>query len=74
MTFVTVRCPHCDSEQIVKRHKTRPTGPSATCASIPRASQGVFCSTTGRCLTGVDVLLSTSISATDYPQRERVVS
>ena len=23
MTFVTVRCPHCDSEQIVKRGKTR---------------------------------------------------
>ena len=28
----------------------------------------------GRCLTGVDVLLSTSVSATDYPQRERVAS
>jgi transposase-like protein len=23
MTFVTVHCPHCDSEQIVKRGKTR---------------------------------------------------
>jgi transposase-like protein len=23
MTFVTVCCPHCDSEQIVKRRKTR---------------------------------------------------
>src|SRR5215471_5556291 len=23
MTFITVRCPHCDSEQIVKRGKTR---------------------------------------------------
>ena len=22
MTFITVRCPHCDSEQIVKRGKT----------------------------------------------------
>ena len=26
------------------------------------------------CLTGVDVLLSTSVSATDYPQRDRVAS
>ena len=23
MTFLTVHCPHCDSEQIVKRGKTR---------------------------------------------------
>jgi hypothetical protein len=28
----------------------------------------------GRCLTGVDVLLSMSVSATDYPQRDRVAS
>ena len=27
-----------------------------------------------RCLTGVDMLLSTSVSATDYPQHDRVAS
>ena len=35
MTFIAVQCPHCHSEQIVKRGKT-PGGPSATCARIPR--------------------------------------
>ena len=24
MTFIAVRCPHCHSEQVVKRGKTRP--------------------------------------------------
>jgi hypothetical protein len=28
----------------------------------------------GRCLTGVDVLFSVSVSATEYPQRDRVAS
>jgi hypothetical protein len=37
----------------------------------PRGSPGLEpdCATR-RCLTGVDVLLSTSVSATDYPQRD----
>jgi transposase-like protein len=39
MTFVTVHCPHCDSEQIVKRGKTR------------RGTQRYLCQNT-TCLTG----------------------
>src|SRR5206468_2142029 len=39
MTFVTVRCPHCDSEQIVKRGKTR------------RGTQRYLCQNTA-CITG----------------------
>ncbi len=39
MTFVTVHCPHCDSEQIVKRGKTR------------RGTQRYLCQNTA-CITG----------------------
>src|SRR5437867_5719389 len=39
MTFVTVRCPHCDSEQIVKRGKAR------------RGTQRYLCQNTA-CITG----------------------
>jgi transposase-like protein len=39
MTFVTVHCPHCDSEQIVKRGKTR------------RGTQRYLCQNTA-CVTG----------------------
>src|SRR6266853_336407 len=39
MTFVTVHCPHCDSEQIVKRGKTR------------RRTQRYLCQNTA-CITG----------------------
>ena len=46
MTFIAVRCPHCHSEQIVKRGKTRRGTHNATCARTPRAPRGVFSSIT----------------------------
>ena len=44
MTFIAVRCPHCHSEQIVKRGKTRREN-NATSARILHVLRGVFYST-----------------------------
>ena len=52
MTFVTVHCPHCDSEQIVKRGKTRRGTQRYLCQNTACIT-GSFCSTTataGVCL------------------------
>jgi hypothetical protein len=52
MTFIAVRCPHCQSDQIVKRGKT-PGAPSAISARTPFVPRAVFCSTiatAGACL------------------------
>ena len=45
MTFIAVRCPHCQSEQIVKRGKTG-VAHSGTCAKTPRVPREVFSLTT----------------------------
>ena len=44
MTFIAVRCPHCQSEQIVKRGKTARGTQRYLCqnTAVPRE---VFCST-----------------------------
>ena len=44
MTFIAVRCPHCHSEQIVKRGKTARV-PSAPCARMLSVRRGAFGST-----------------------------
>jgi hypothetical protein len=51
-----------------RRERVSRRGPSGAGERVARAL------TQGRCLTGVDVLLSTSVSATDYPQPDRVTS
>ena len=41
MTFIAVRCPHCQSDQIVKRGKTA-RAPSAIYARTPSVPSAVF--------------------------------
>ena len=41
MTFIAVRCPHCQSEQIVKRGKTG-CGTQRYLCKTPRVPRGVF--------------------------------
>ena len=74
MTFITVQCPHCHSEQIVKRGKTGcgTQRYSATCARTWGVPKAVFCSTTvtmgvcprsskGGCFRGVGLLFSPGV-------------
>ena len=52
MTFISVRCPYCHSNQIVKRGKTR-RGTRVICAKILRVPRRAFCWSTaigGDCL------------------------
>src|SRR5712671_4949450 len=64
MTFIAVRCPHCQSEQIVKRGKTgcgtqRYLCQHTTCAtgSFPHSTQ-FSGNALGRCFKAVDLVSS----------------
>ena len=66
MTFVAVRCPHCQSDQSVKRGQNGSRNPALPLPAHPGVPRAVFCSTmatAGACLRSSTQIIDMRLNA-----------